>query len=237
MNLGDELAPHGDRGVGLQPESGLQILDRSEQRDCLAFGNHAPSVRPMTLNVNTMTDGIATVCQMGKKLADRARAARLRAGFPKESDAAKAIGCGRTTVIRWETDADSIGSRYLLAAAKAYRVRPEWLTLETDEDGYPWTDKLTASSRPAERPAPSQPASQSARTSSFTLALQLAAEALDQQGLTLPPPKYNELVVLIADLLEGELPEAQVLTFARRAAGLARGSDGEEDSENKGAAR
>lgn len=109
---------------------------------------------------------------------------------------------------------------------------PEWRAGMLDSP-----PPMNASPSPAKPKSLPPSQSQSERTSSLTLALQLAAEALDQQGLTLPPPKYNELVVLIADLLEGELPEAQVLTFARRAAGLARGRDGEEDSENKGAAR
>lgn len=80
---------------------------------------------------------------MGSKLATRARQARIRAGFARESDAAKVIGCSRPTVIRWETDADSIGGKYLLAAARAYKVRPEWLSLETDHDGYPWSPAHT----------------------------------------------------------------------------------------------
>ncbi len=64
--------------------------------------------------------------------------ARIRAGFHNEAAAAKAIGCARPTVIRWETDAKSIGN-YLLKAAQAYNVRPEWLAMESDDDGYPYT--------------------------------------------------------------------------------------------------
>lgn len=76
---------------------------------------------------------------MGTKLANRARKARERAGFEKESQAAKAIGCSRPLVISWENgQAGSIGAKYLLAAARAYKVRPEWLSLQTDDDGYPW---------------------------------------------------------------------------------------------------
>lgn len=67
----------------------------------------------------------------------RARFARERAGFANEQAAADAIGCGRTTVIRWEKDAKSISGNYLHAAARAYLVRPEWLLLTSDDDGYP----------------------------------------------------------------------------------------------------
>lgn len=72
-----------------------------------------------------------------RTLPERARAARIRAGFRNEAAAAKAIGCSRPTVIRWETDAKSIGD-YLLRAARAYSVRPEWLAMESDDDGYPY---------------------------------------------------------------------------------------------------
>lgn len=80
---------------------------------------------------------------MADTLNDRARMARLRAGFDTESDAAKAIGCGRTTVIRWESDASavSIGGKYLLPAARAYRVHPDWLAMRCDDDRYPWVEQ------------------------------------------------------------------------------------------------
>jgi len=77
-------------------------------------------------------------------LPSRARYARIRAGFFKPEMAALAIGCGRTTVMRWEKDADSISASYLLAAAKAYKVRPEWLAMQDDDDGYPWAPEDTA---------------------------------------------------------------------------------------------
>jgi transcriptional regulator with XRE-family HTH domain len=75
-------------------------------------------------------------------LSDRARSARLRAGFDNEAAAAQAIGCSRTLVISWENgSAKSIGGKYLLAAARAYQVRPEWLTDGSEKDGYPWGEK------------------------------------------------------------------------------------------------
>lgn len=73
-------------------------------------------------------------------LAERAKLARLRAGFEKESDAAKVIGCSRPLVISWENgSAETIGGKFLLAAAKAYKVDPDWLAMGTPHDGYPWT--------------------------------------------------------------------------------------------------
>ncbi|WP_460821529.1 LexA family transcriptional regulator [Lysobacter olei] len=74
-----------------------------------------------------------------QELAVRTKKARIRAGFTKEKDAAAAIGCSRPLVIRWEAgEAHSIGGKYLMEAARVYRVRPEWLALTSDDDGYPW---------------------------------------------------------------------------------------------------
>lgn len=81
-----------------------------------------------------------------KTLAQRARLARERAGYTNEAAAAKAIGCSRTLVISWETDAKSIGGKYLLSAARAYKVDPAWLRLETDKDGFPWSPQLADAS-------------------------------------------------------------------------------------------
>lgn len=78
---------------------------------------------------------------MTETLAERARSARIRAGFRTEADAAKAIGCSRPLVIAWEKgDVKSIGGKYLTAAARAYRVRPEYLAMQSDTDGFPWSD-------------------------------------------------------------------------------------------------
>lgn len=74
----------------------------------------------------------------------RARFARERARFANEQAAADAIGCKRTTVIRWEKDAKSISGKYLNAAAAAYKVDPDWLLMKTDDDGFPWAPPARA---------------------------------------------------------------------------------------------
>lgn len=101
---------------------------------------HAPIVRPLTPAVNPLTRAKRKITDMGNSsLAARAQKARIRAGFAKEADAALAIGCSRTLVIAWENgDAKSIGGKYLLPAARAYKVRPEWLSDGAGVDGYPW---------------------------------------------------------------------------------------------------
>lgn len=68
---------------------------------------------------------------------DRLRLARERMKL-KPHEAAKAIGCSRPTIVRWEKDASSVGSEFLLEVAKTYKVRPEWLTMRSDDDGYPY---------------------------------------------------------------------------------------------------
>ncbi|XQA72094.1 XRE family transcriptional regulator [Xanthomonas sacchari] len=69
---------------------------------------------------------------------ERARLARQRSGLTMV-EAAKLIGCSRPLLAQWESGrSKSIGGKYLLAAAKAYRVNPEWLAEMTDDDGYPW---------------------------------------------------------------------------------------------------
>ena len=78
------------------------------------------------MKVNPLTKRVCKLPDMPRlTLAQRARMARIRAGFKREIDAAAAIGCSRPLVIRWETDALSIGQKYLLAAARDYKVRPE----------------------------------------------------------------------------------------------------------------
>jgi phage repressor protein C with HTH and peptisase S24 domain len=108
----------------------------------------------LTEKVNPLTALLGKLSDMTPKdLAERAKTARIRAGYAKESDAAKAIGCSRPLVIRWESgEAKSIGS-YLLAAARAYKVRPQWLTLESDNDGWPWLPEGSSSVASSATPA------------------------------------------------------------------------------------
>lgn len=142
VDFGDRLAvlPHDDRGVGLQPERDLEGLSATEKANRLLFGDvHGASVRRLTPKVNTLTDGTGSVQAMPRSLMERARFARLRAGYRLPQEAAEAIGCSRPLVLSWENGgAKSIGGKYLLAVAKAYRVNPDWLALTTDADGFPY---------------------------------------------------------------------------------------------------
>jgi phage repressor protein C with HTH and peptisase S24 domain len=93
----------------------------------------------LTPVVNTLTGGACKFPDMSPEiLAKRAASARMRAGFATEKEAAAAIGCSRTLVIAWETGKSTVkGSKYHLAAAKAYRVTPEWLAdSRATDDGF-----------------------------------------------------------------------------------------------------
>lgn len=123
--------------------------------------------------------------------------ARLRAGFRIPQDAADAIGCSRPLVLAWENgSAKSIGSKYLLAVAKAYRVDPEWLTLNTDTDGYPYASPESV----AETVTAPAPASHFQRPDPVTLrtALDLLAFDEDQAGPYSPPRQAERLADLYA---------------------------------------
>lgn len=73
----------------------------------------------------------------------RMKRIRLRAGFRSQGDAAAAIGCERGTVGMWEapsSNVQAVSSEWLFAAARAYRVRPDWINALGDPaDGYPWS--------------------------------------------------------------------------------------------------
>lgn len=60
--------------------------------------------------------------------------------------------------------------------------------------------------------------SQAVKLAEWRIAFQLVAEALDDKGLTLPPPKRAEVTLLAYDLLSEGMPEAKVLRFVLAAA-------------------
>jgi len=78
-------------------------------------------------------------------LAAHAKMARERV-FDTQEAAAKVIGCGRTTVLNWESEKDPKpikNSQYQEAAARAYKVRLKWLIDGEGPDGYPLRETET----------------------------------------------------------------------------------------------
>jgi transcriptional regulator with XRE-family HTH domain len=85
---------------------------------------------------------------MTETFKERMKRLRVRAGLKSQQDAADAIGCERGTVGMWEAPSsavDSVSGDYLLAVARAYQVRPDYINTGKGDDGFPWTpDAATA---------------------------------------------------------------------------------------------
>lgn len=83
----------------------------------------------------------ANLLYMEEPFKARMKRLRLQAGYKSQADAAAAIGCERGTVGMWEAPSSAVASvgQYLLAVAKAYRVRPDFVETGTGSDGFPWT--------------------------------------------------------------------------------------------------
>lgn len=145
---------------------------------------------------------------MTATLNERARFARERAGFSTPQAAADAIGCSRPTVIRWEDDpaAISIGGKYLNNAARAYKVRPEWLQLQTDDDGFPWH---------VDRPSPSPSQSTGLDVGKLADLLGTVEAAVEKARIKLPPMVKARLVAtLYADKEASAAASAQAVQAA-----------------------
>ncbi len=119
---------------------------------------------------------------------------------------------------------EAIGSQGLRTFGKLSGLSEGALHSYLSGDTYPTLDRLDAIARATGRPAAwfisdsdaeEPPPSQVLRPEGLTIAIQLAAEALE--GKYLPPPKLAELITLIYEFLEEGLPEAKILRFARAA--------------------
>jgi hypothetical protein len=83
----------------------------------------------------------AKLSHMNENFKDRMKRMRLRAGLKSHQEAADAIGCKRGNVGMWEAPSsavDSVGSKYLLAVASVYKVRPGYINSGMGNDEYPW---------------------------------------------------------------------------------------------------
>jgi phage repressor protein C with HTH and peptisase S24 domain len=93
-------------------------------------------LNPLTGNVNSLAEQTCKLPYM-TTLAERARYARKREQLTQET-ASKAIGCSRGTVAMWESGGVASIEQYLLAAARIYKVDPDWLNSGKGTDSYPW---------------------------------------------------------------------------------------------------
>ena len=209
MDLGNRQVfwPHVDGRMSFQAKGGLQRLDRTKQSHSLRSGEHAAIVSALTVNVNRLTADDCKVADMRKlTFPERAKAARKRVGLIPQA-AADEIGCSRPTILRWEKDADSAGAEYLMKAAKVYKVRPQWLAMQSQDDGYPWEGDAEQAEAPASQPLTRK---------HLIIAAQLVAQAYAEKRQKLPPPHaFAEILTTCYEMLDEGLPEAKVLRFVR----------------------
>jgi hypothetical protein len=143
----------------------------------------------------------AKITFMGEAFRERMKRLRLRAGFASQQAAADAIGCPRGTVGMWESPSSDVRnvSRYLLAVARAYKVRPEYVNTGEGPDGYPWS-----SAEVVELPAPAiSPEETIRRLQNDVRALNYALGAMVSAMTRLRPAEAQA----VADLLRRRAPE------------------------------
>lgn len=130
--------------------------------------------------------------------------ARLRVGFKREADAAEAIGCSRPLVIRWESgNALAIGNKYLLAAARVYKVRPEWLALESNDDGYPWPSDAKVPPTAADNNSKAPLSAQSVRPDTDTLrsAIEITERVLANARVSVTNKARADITMAVYDMI------------------------------------
>ncbi|MBN8260979.1 MAG: transcriptional regulator [Xanthomonadales bacterium] len=142
-----------------------------------------------------------------KTMGQRLAAGMRRAGLEKPADLARAANTSTATASNWLTDQvvpEHVKALQLFKMADAAKMDPREL--------------LLGEAAPPHFVADPAPASQPLQLDQMKIAFQLVAEALDGQGLTLPPAKRAEVTLLAYDLLIEGLPQAKVLRFVKAAA-------------------
>lgn len=165
-------------------------------------------------------------------IARNAKLARLRAGFDTHEKAARAIGCSRTLVIAWETTGTSLkGSKYLLDAARAYRVDPTWLATGIGPDGYenapePAISDLDANQSIAQFRQTQEELRAALLAVSRVLAetIPTAGRAMEAELAKLPEGRYLELLLGIVRRENAKRDVADADARVRKARGAAKHS-------------
>lgn len=124
---------------------------------------------------------------------------------------AHALGVSKTTYSRWERGLREIGSDGLTAlVSRGWNAN--WLLTGTGPE------RLSSDETPRQNNGLAQ--SQVVSLNSVKIAAQLLQEALDDANADLDPAQHGEALVLLAQLLEKGLPEADVRPFARQTVGM-----------------
>jgi transcriptional regulator with XRE-family HTH domain len=142
-------------------------------------------------------------------IGQRLSAAMKKAGLAKPADLARASDSTTPTISNWLNDnvvPEHVKAEQLFRIARAVGLsgyelltgEPEHVPLRVSEEQTPY-------------------ASQSVQPEQWRVAFQLVAEALGE-GLSLPPAKHAEVVLLTYELLTEGMPRAKVLRFVRTAA-------------------
>ena len=147
--------------------------------------------------------------EKARNAGDRVRLARESLGVPQKAFA-DLMGISRRGLQDMEAQ-KNVPSGLSLAAMQGLGVSADWvLSGEGEQRLKPLQDK-------------GSPASQDSRLDSVKIAVQLLREVLDDAELDLTPEKHAEAAVILVQLLEMGLPEAEVLPFARRTFGRTTG--------------
>ncbi|QDY50196.1 helix-turn-helix domain-containing protein [Stenotrophomonas maltophilia] len=128
-----------------------------------------------------------------------------------QADMAYALGVSKTTYSRWERGVREIGADGLGALVRG-GWNANWLLTGLGDE------RLDSGTIPRQNNDLRQ--SQVVSQSSVKIAAQLLQEALDDADAVLAPAQYGEALVLLAQLLEKGLPEADVRPFARQTVGM-----------------
>ncbi|WP_308518275.1 helix-turn-helix transcriptional regulator [uncultured Stenotrophomonas sp.] len=128
-----------------------------------------------------------------------------------QAEMAQALGVSKTTYSRWERGVREIGSDGLGALVRR-GWNANWLLTGSGDE------RLDAGAIPRQNNDLRQ--SQVVSQSSVKIAAQLLQEALDDADAVLAPAQYGEALVLLAQLLEKGLPEADVRPFAKQTVGM-----------------
>lgn len=139
-----------------------------------------------------------------------ARLATVR-GSRTQGEMATLIGVSKNTYGRFERGLREIGAECLGALVRQ-GWNANWLLTGSGDE------RLDAGVIPRQNNDLRQ--SQVVSQSSVKIAAQLLQEALDDADAVLAPAQYGEALVLLAQLLEKGLPEADVRPFAKQTVGM-----------------
>lgn len=144
---------------------------------------------------------------MNTTLGQRLKQAMKKAGI-HDAELARRAKTTTATIANWVNDnvvVDHVKARMLFQIADAAQIDAHELLLGTTQRAHSVAEESA------------KYLSQPMQLENWKMAFQLVAEALEDQGMTIPPAKRAEVTLLAYDLLEEGLPRAKVLRFVQAA--------------------